>query len=116
MIILSSRNLPQSATNRRHWIPRRSDSQEAQTANLAANFFAVAHPSLTNYLEVAGGSNFTDDNPPDWGDANCQPNIVSGVNNDEANSTPICPIAGAGSTSRRRPSITTTRRKGLQAC
>ena len=31
---------------------------EAGTANLAANYFAVAHPSLTNYLEVVGGSNF----------------------------------------------------------
>jgi hypothetical protein len=73
-------------------------NQEAQTANLAANYFAVAHPSLTNYLEIVGGSNFgiTDDNSPDWGDANCQPNIVSGVNNNEADSTLICPIASTG--------------------
>lgn len=73
-------------------------NQEAQTANLAVNYFAVAHPSLTNYLEVVGGSNFgiTDDNSPDWGNASCQPNIQSGVNNNEADSTPICPIAGTG--------------------
>ena len=73
-------------------------NQEAQTANLASNYFAVAHPSLTNYLEVVGGSNFgvTDDNPPDWGNTSCQPNIVSGVNNNEADSNPICPIAGTG--------------------
>jgi phosphatidylinositol-3-phosphatase len=30
----------------------------ARRANLATNYFAVAHPSLTNYLEVVGGSNF----------------------------------------------------------
>jgi hypothetical protein len=73
-------------------------NQEAQTANLATNYFAVAHPSLTNYLEVVGGSNFgiTDDNPPDWHDSSCQPNIVSGVNNNEKDPTPICPIAGTG--------------------
>ena len=26
--------------------------------NLATNYFAVGHPSLTNYLEIVGGSNF----------------------------------------------------------
>lgn len=73
-------------------------NQEAASANLAQNYFAVAHPSLTNYLEVIGGSNFgvTDDNSPDWHNTACQPNIVSGVNNNEANSNPICPIAGTG--------------------
>jgi hypothetical protein len=73
-------------------------NQEAQTANLAANYFAVGHPSLTNYLEIVGGSNFgiTDDNAPDWGNTSCQPNIQSGVNNNEADPNPICPIAGTG--------------------
>jgi len=33
-------------------------NQYAKSANLATNYFAVAHPSLTNYLEVVGGSNF----------------------------------------------------------
>jgi hypothetical protein len=81
-------------------------NQEAQTANLAANYFAVAHPSLTNYLEIVGGSNFgvTDDNAPDWGNASCQPNIQSGINNDEHTSTPICPIAGTG-TDQPTPAI-----------
>src|SRR5579862_3995578 len=39
---------------------------EAVSANLAWNFYAVGHPSLTNYLEVTGGSNFgvRDDNSP----------------------------------------------------
>ena len=27
-------------------------------ANSATNYFAIAHPSLTNYLEVVGGSSF----------------------------------------------------------
>src|SRR5450759_4148038 len=29
----------------------------AHSANLATNYFAIGHPSLTNYLEVVGGSN-----------------------------------------------------------
>ncbi len=40
----------------------------AHEANLATNYYAVGHPSLVNYLEVVGGSNFgvqTDD-APDW--------------------------------------------------
>src|SRR5271157_1483176 len=27
-------------------------------ANIATNYFAIAHPSLNNYLEIVGGSNF----------------------------------------------------------
>ncbi|HUL34495.1 MAG TPA: alkaline phosphatase family protein [Candidatus Eisenbacteria bacterium] len=51
--------------------------------NLATNYFAVGHPSLTNYLEVVGGSNFgvRSDNSPDWGNPACQPNIVAGTVN-----------------------------------
>jgi phosphatidylinositol-3-phosphatase len=73
-------------------------NQEALSANLAGNYFAVGHPSLTNYLELVGGSNFgvQDDNSPDWHNANCQPNIASGVDNLEADPNPICPIAGSG--------------------
>ena len=43
-------------------------NQLAQSANLATNYFAVGHPSLTNYLEAVGGSNFgiENDNYPDW--------------------------------------------------
>jgi hypothetical protein len=73
--------------------------------NLATNYFAVGHPSLTNYLEIVGGSNFgvRSDNAPDWGDTSCSPNIKSGIVN--ADGTPpsgpvdngnICPIAGSG--------------------
>jgi hypothetical protein len=81
--------------------------------NLATNYFAVGHPSLTNYLEIVGGSNFgiRSDNAPNWGSTNCTPNIVSGiVNADDAASgipgapTPpvaietgtVCPISGEG--------------------
>lgn len=70
----------------------------AQSANLATNYFGVAHPSLTNYLETVGGSNFgvLDDNSPDWHNGTCLPNLASGIVNTEADSTPICPIAGSG--------------------
>jgi len=69
----------------------------SQTANLAKNYFGVGHPSLTNYLEIVGGSNFdvVNDNSPDWHNTSC----VSGL----ASSTPqlegspnTCPIAGSG--------------------
>src|SRR5579863_8890258 len=71
----------------------------AMSANLATNYFAVAHPSLTNYLEVVGGSNFgvLSDNPPDWHDAACTTNLASGVpNTDNPPSPNICPISGSG--------------------
>jgi hypothetical protein len=73
-------------------------TQYATSANLATNYFAVAHPSLTNYLETNGGSNFgiLDDNPPDWHNPTCTPNLSSGTINDESNGNPICPIAGTG--------------------
>ncbi len=40
----------------------------AKSANLATHYFAVGHPSLTNYLELVGGSNFgiQNDDYPDW--------------------------------------------------
>jgi hypothetical protein len=71
----------------------------AQYANLATNYFAVAHPSLTNYLEVVGGSNFgvLTDNYPDWHNGTCVPNLVSGVAATDNPASPlICPIAGSG--------------------
>ncbi len=50
--------------------PERSvrESVMRRSANSATNYFAVGHPSLTNYLEVVGGSNFgvQSDNGPDW--------------------------------------------------
>jgi len=71
----------------------------AMSANLATNYYAVGHPSLTNYLESVGGSNFgiRSDNSPDWHDASCQPNLATGlVNTDNPPSPNICPIAGSG--------------------
>src|SRR5215472_14577420 len=81
--------------------------------NLATNYFAVGHPSLTNYLEIVGGSNFgiRSDNAPAWG-SDCSPNIVTGIVNADdaaAGATPlgpqppvpietgnVCPITGSG--------------------
>ena len=71
----------------------------ARRANLATNYFAVAHPSLTNYLEVVGGSNFgvLSDNAPDWHDASCLTNLATGVPATDNPPTPnICPIKGSG--------------------
>jgi hypothetical protein len=52
-------------------------NQMAKSANLATNYFAVGHPSLTNYLEVVGGSNFgiENDNYPNWHNATPSANL-----------------------------------------
>ena len=74
-------------------------NQYAQQANLATNYFAVAHPSLTNYLEIVGGSNFgvLSDNAPDWHNPSCTTNLSSGIpNTDNPPSPAICPITGVG--------------------
>jgi len=71
-----------------------------KAANTADNYFAIAHPSLTNYLELVGGSNFgvLSDNSPDWHNHACKPNIVApfSQNRDDNGSGAICPIAGSG--------------------
>jgi len=75
--------------------------------NLATNYFAVGHPSLTNYLEIVGGSNFgiRSDNSPSWHDKDCSPNITTGIVNADNNggnapvpidTGSVCPIAGTG--------------------
>ncbi len=85
--------------------------------SLATNYFAVGHPSLTNYLEVVGGSNFgiRSDNAPDWGNTSCTPDIASGVVNADngGNDAPIpittsniCPISGTG-TDAATPAVDT---------
>lgn len=72
----------------------------AKAANTADNYFAVGHPSLTNYLELVGGSNFgvLSDNSPDWHNHACKPDIVKPFtqNRDDAGSGAICPISGTG--------------------
>lgn len=82
----------------------------AKQANLATNYFAVAHPSLTNYLEVVGGSNFgvQSDNNPDWHNKTCSPNLATGTANTDAysNGAAICPISGTG-TDAATPAVDT---------
>ena len=70
----------------------------AANANLATNYFGVGHPSLTNYLETVGGSNFgvINDDSPDWHNTTCVSNIESGTPADESATTNVCPIAGSG--------------------
>lgn len=78
--------------------------------NVATNYFAIAHPSLTNYLEIVGGSNFgvLSDNYPDWHNLTCVPNLASATaNTDNPASSAICPIAGTG-TEAATPAIDTT--------
>jgi phosphatidylinositol-3-phosphatase len=84
--------------------------QYASKNNLATNYFAIAHPSLTNYLEVVGGSNFgvQTDNPPDWHDATCTTNLASAtVATDNPSSPNVCPIYGTG-TDAATPAIDCT--------
>ena len=80
--------------------------------NLATNYFAIGHPSLTNYLEIVGGSNFgvRSDNAPAWGSTSCSPNIETGiVNADGTNpngptdSGNVCPIGGTGTDAATPP-------------
>ncbi len=79
-------------------------------ANIATNYFAIAHPSLTNYLEIVGGSNFGvhTDNYPDWHNFYCSPNLLTGmVSTDNPPSGVICPIWGTG-TDAATPAIDLT--------
>ena len=75
-------------------------NQYAKSANSANNYFAIGHPSSTNYLEIVGGSNFgvRSDNGPDWHNMNCTPNIVPPgyTTTDVPASLNVCPIAGTG--------------------
>ena len=67
--------------------------------NTATNYFAVAHPSLTNYLEVVGVWNFgvQTHNYPDWHNAYCTPNLTPKIVATDTPASPnICPIAGTG--------------------
>jgi len=85
-------------------------NQLAKSANLATNYFAVGHPSLTNYLEVVGGSNFgvQTDNNPDWHNTGCATNLASGIAaTDNPSSPSICPIWGTG-TDAATPAVDTT--------
>jgi len=78
-------------------------------ANVATNYFAIAHPSSTNYLEVVGGSNFNklSDQYPDWHNTKCIPNIFPGqpTNTDNPNSGVFCPISGKDGTDAATPAL-----------
>ena len=83
---------------------------DQKKVSLARSYFAVGHPSLTNYLEIVGGSNFgvRSDNPPDWHNHDCKTNLATGVPNadDDSGKDPappypidtgdVCPISGVG--------------------
>ena len=73
----------------------------------AKNYYGIGHPSLTNYLETVGGSNFgvRSDHDPDWHNGACVTNLHTGIPNadNSANAAPykidpgkVCPIAGTG--------------------
>ncbi len=69
-------------------------NQYVKSANLATNYWAVGHPSLTNYLEVVGGSNFavTDDFWPIWPNGGCVDNAPGSTGCNGA----IIPLSGNG--------------------
>ena len=81
-------------------------------ANFATNYYAIAHPSSTNYLEVVGGSNFNDlsDQYPNWHSGTCIPNLVPGqpTNTDEPSTGAVCPIAGSHGTDAAIPLLDMT--------
>ena len=79
----------------------------SKSVNLSTNYFAVGHPSLTNYLEVVGGSNFgvRSDNAPAWHSTTCSTNLSTGVPNADngagltniaVDTGTVCPISGTG--------------------
>jgi phosphatidylinositol-3-phosphatase len=91
-------------------------NQLASSAGLATNYFAVAHPSLTNYLEIVGGSNFgvLNDHSPDWHNASCQTNLSTGQPSlDESSYPNICPFHGTG-TDAATPAIDNSNLEGNQ--
>ncbi|CCE01303.1 Phosphoesterase precursor [Bradyrhizobium sp. STM 3809] len=88
----------------------------AAKAGLATHYFAVGHPSLTNYLEIVGGSNFgvLNDHAPDWHNANCDTNLSTGQPALDQSSYPnICPLRGNGKDAAT-PAIDTSNLEGNQ--
>lgn len=87
-------------------------NSEMASANLATNYYAVAHPSLTNYLEVVGGSNFNNlsDQYPNWHNTTCTPNIAPGqvTSTDNPSTGLVCPIAGSKGTDAAIPALDTS--------
>jgi hypothetical protein len=82
-------------------------------ANTSTNYYAVAHPSLTNYLEITGGSSFGvhSDNYPDRHNPYCTTNLASGtVSTDVPTSSNICQSLAQGRMQRRLRLTQPTRR------
>jgi len=79
-------------------------------ANTASNYFAIAHPSLTNYLEVVGGSNFNNlsDQYPNWHSTSCVPAIAGATTTDNPSTGLVCPIAGHGGHDAATPALDTS--------
>jgi len=80
----------------------------------AKNYFAVGHPSLNNYLEIVGGSNFgvRSDNAPAWhGLTTCVNTLGGTISADNYAGTAtvpvsgdnICPITGSGTDAGTEP-------------
>lgn len=86
-------------------------NQYAKSAGSTTNYFAIGHPSSTNYLEIVGGSNFgvRSDNAPDWHNHSCTPNLGPPpyTTTDFPSSANVCPIAGTG-TDAETPAVDTT--------
>jgi hypothetical protein len=88
--------------------------------NVGTSYYAIGHPSFTNYLEIVGGSNFgiRSDNPPDWHNFNCRNNLQTGLPNADIDtlngvapvpvdtSSVVCPIWGTG-TDAATPAVDT---------
>src|SRR5258708_34368194 len=55
----------------------------SKAVNVATGHYAVGHPSLTNYLEVGGGSTFgvRSVNSRPWHASTCQPNLATDIPN-----------------------------------
>jgi phosphatidylinositol-3-phosphatase len=86
----------------------------AHSANLATNYYGIGHPSLTNYLEVVGGSNFgvQSDHDADWHNTSCANNLATGIaNTDNPPTGKVCPISGTG-TDAATPAVDSTNESG----
>lgn len=93
-------------------------NQYAKSANLGVNYFAIEHPSLPNYLDIIGGSNFgvQSDTEPDWHNSQCIPEIVLRAKNSHAKSSAmICPIAGNGIDAPNSSTLKSNKRLVMQA-
>jgi phosphatidylinositol-3-phosphatase len=69
-------------------------NEYAKVANQATNYFAVGHPSLPNYLEITGGSNFgvANDFWPNWVNGGCIDHAPGSTGCNGA----VTPISAAG--------------------